>query len=39
MLPSTPQDFWEIPFSCAADSLPTPGISRSMTYFGMSTPG
>src|SRR4030095_8305416 len=31
----TPQDFCEMPRSSSADSFPAPGISRSITYFGM----
>src|SRR5262245_61260194 len=32
---STPQDFCDIAFSSAAPSLPTPGISLSITNLGM----
>src|SRR5687768_10608280 len=39
MLLRTPQDFWEIACSCAAEEPPTPGISRSITYFGIIPPG
>jgi hypothetical protein len=35
MLLNTPQDFLEMVFSSAAVNLPAPGISRSMTNFGM----
>jgi hypothetical protein len=31
----TPQDFLEMAFSSAGVSLPAPGISRSITNFGM----
>jgi hypothetical protein len=35
MLLNTPQDFLEMVFNSAAVNLPAPGISRSITNFGM----
>jgi hypothetical protein len=35
MLLNTPHDFLEMVFSSAAVNLPAPGISRSITNFGM----
>jgi hypothetical protein len=31
----TSQDIFEIPFNCSADKSPAPGISLSITYFGI----
>src|SRR5438045_2310687 len=38
MLRSTPQDFWEMAWSCSFGSLPTPSISRSITNLGIDNP-
>jgi hypothetical protein len=35
MLLNTPHDFLEMVFNSAAVNLPAPGISRSITNFGM----
>jgi len=34
----TPHDFWEMACSSSALSFPAPGISRSITNFGMVSP-